>query len=84
MHQKVWLIDDDLANVGTVNIDNRSMRLNFEQSVIVCDRRFASRVEEMLNADLAHCREVSAEEFTARSWPFRLSARLARLLEPVL
>lgn len=84
MHQKVWLIDDDLANVGTVNIDNRSMRLNFEQSVIVCDRGFAARVQAMLHADLSRCREVGAEEFTGRSWPFRLSARLARLLEPVL
>ena len=28
MHQKVLLVDDDVASVGTVNLDNRSFRLN--------------------------------------------------------
>lgn len=84
MHQKAWLFDDDLAAVGSVNLDNRSMRLNFEQTVLVCDRAFAGRVEQMLSEDLGRSREASAREFTGRRWSFRLAARLARLLEPVL
>ena len=30
MHAKVMLIDDEFASVGTANLDNRSMFLNFE------------------------------------------------------
>ena len=30
LHQKVILVDDVLASVGTANCDNRSFRLNFE------------------------------------------------------
>ena len=33
LHQKVWLVDDWLAMVGTANVDNRSFRLNFEISI---------------------------------------------------
>lgn len=29
MHQKVILVDDGLIGVGTVNLDNRSLHLNF-------------------------------------------------------
>ena len=30
LHQKVILVDDKIAGVGTVNFDNRSFRINFE------------------------------------------------------
>jgi hypothetical protein len=44
LHQKVMLIDDDLASVGTANLDNRSLNLNFEQTVFVADKTFAAKV----------------------------------------
>ena len=30
LHEKVILVDDRIAGVGTVNFDNRSFRINFE------------------------------------------------------
>ena len=43
MHQKVILVDDDLAAVGTANFDNRSIRLNFEMMLIRCKPRLCRR-----------------------------------------
>ncbi|HAH69185.1 MAG TPA: hypothetical protein DCL58_05340 [Synergistaceae bacterium] len=44
MHQKVMLADDNTsAVVGTANFDNRSFRLNFEITMIMCDRDFAKK-----------------------------------------
>lgn len=34
LHQKVILMDDDIATVGTANLDNRSLALNFELTAI--------------------------------------------------
>ncbi|MGH8320341.1 MAG: cardiolipin synthase, partial [Gammaproteobacteria bacterium] len=34
LHQKVLLIDEDAAAVGSANLDNRSFRLNFELTVL--------------------------------------------------
>jgi cardiolipin synthase len=83
MHQKVILIDDDLAAVGTANFDNRSIRLNFELMVILANRDFATAVSKMLEDDLAHCRQVTSEELAQHGFWFRVAVRLARLAAPV-
>lgn len=84
LHQKVLLVDDRVASVGTANLDNRSFRLNFEVAVVVDDAAFAREVEAMLQADLARCRQVEASEITDRGWLPRLGTRLARLFAPIL
>ncbi len=84
LHQKVMLIDSDIATVGTVNLDNRSLRLNFELTLWVCDKPFAAKVAAMLEADLADSRLVDHEELREKSILFNAATRLARLLEPVL
>ena len=83
LHQKVMLIDDHASVVGTANFDNRSMRLNFEISMLFADREFAEEVEQMLLKDFENSRQVSAEEFTEASFRFRLAVQLSRLLAPV-
>ncbi len=84
LHQKVMLIDDDLATVGTANLDNRSMRLNFEQTLVLADPRLAARVEAMLEDDFANSREVDAASACEEPWWLRAASRGARLLAPVL
>lgn len=84
LHQKVMLIDDALSSVGSANLDNRSMRLNFELTTLVVDQDFATRVESMLQKDFARARPVTAAEVDARGWPFRFAVRAARLLSPIL
>lgn len=84
MHQKVVLVDDDIGVVGTVNWDSRSFRLNFEVNVVVADGQFANQVALMLKQDFDRARLVEPGELKARSFPFRLSVQLARLLSPIL
>ena len=84
LHQKVVLVDDDISVVGTMNLDNRSMRLNFEISLLVEDERFAGKVEAMLVADFAECNEVKKGDLNKRSKWFRFKARTARLFAPIL
>ncbi|WP_111493836.1 MULTISPECIES: cardiolipin synthase [Marinobacter] len=84
MHQKVVLVDHRYAAVGTANLDNRSMRLNFEVGALVTDQAFVDDVEAMLEDDLAQCRPMTADDYSQRSLPFRLACRAARLLAPVL
>jgi cardiolipin synthase len=83
MHQKVILVDGSTAAIGTANFDNRSMRLNFEVTLLLADEEFAQEVKEMLEADFERSRRVSASEYRDRSLPFRFAVRVARLLAPV-
>ncbi|MEC5127795.1 cardiolipin synthase [Verrucomicrobiales bacterium BCK34] len=84
LHQKVVLVDDEMSAVGTANLDNRSMRLNFEVTAVILCRDMASQVEAMLEQDFLVSREVGGDEFTSRNWWFRVGVRLARLAAPVL
>jgi len=83
LHQKVMLIDDAAASVGTVNLDNRSFRLNFEITAFLPDRRFAAEVRLMLEKDFANCRRISLDELTSRPLWRKLVSRAAYLLSPV-
>jgi cardiolipin synthase len=84
MHQKVLLMDDDIAGVGTANFDNRSFRLNFEITVLVQNRDFAAEVDGMLCADIARSREVNQDELAAKPLWFEVGMSVARLFAPVL
>ncbi|MEQ6917515.1 cardiolipin synthase [Halomonas aquatica] len=83
LHQKVMLIDDVAASVGTVNLDNRSFRLNFEITAVVPDRQFAGEVRRMLEHDFTDCRRVTLEEITRRPLWRKLLSRAAYLLSPI-
>ncbi|MDQ7731226.1 cardiolipin synthase [Halomonas sp. SpR1] len=83
LHQKVILIDNQAATVGTVNLDNRSFRLNFEITAFIPSRDFAGSVEKMLEKDFAHCRRVTLDEINQRPMWMKVISRAAYLMAPV-
>ena len=84
MHQKVVLVDDRYAAVGTANLDNRSMRLNFEITAVNTNGDFVRSVDTMLREDLEYCQRMTERDYQDRSILFRLSCRAVRLLAPLL
>ncbi|RLA21845.1 MAG: cardiolipin synthase [Gammaproteobacteria bacterium] len=84
LHEKVMLIDDNVATVGTANFDNRSFRLNFEITAIVVDHDFAADVEKMFEDDFENSRIMKPDEYDNKSYWFKLKVRTARLAAPVL
>lgn len=83
LHQKVALLDDDLAVVGSHNLDNRSCRLNFEVSALIFDSAFAREVEAMLTRDF-QAAEMLDTPLTERGFWLRNAAPAARLFAPIL
>ncbi|MGJ7462545.1 cardiolipin synthase [Halomonas sp. MA07-2] len=84
LHGKAFLVDDIGAAVGTVNLDNRSFRLNFEVTALVMDPSFAEEVESMFEADFARARQMQLEEIGGQPLWHRVAARAAYLFAPVL
>ncbi|WP_448102506.1 cardiolipin synthase [Luteibacter jiangsuensis] len=84
LHQKVMLIDDDTAVVGSMNLDNRSFRLNFEISALNVDEAFAASVEAMLENDFANSDEVNPNDYRRLSYFRRVALHVARLFDPIL
>jgi len=84
LHQKVMVVDDAIASIGTHNFDNRSFRLNFEISAVLYDEAFTTEVAEMLERDMATSELLDPTTFKDRSWFWRFSVNFARLWAPVL
>jgi len=84
IHEKVMLINGDAASVGSPNLDNRSLRLNFEINVLTIDKRFAASVESMLKVDFAQSLPVTREEYENANALHHLIMNVARLFAPIL
>lgn len=83
-HQKVVLVDNDGVAIGTANLDNRSLYLNFEITLLFVGSSLGKSVATMLEADMAHAAVVKAGALEAKPFLFRLGVRLARLFAPIL
>lgn len=84
LHQKVVLMDDRIASIGSVNFDNRSFAINFEITLWFIQPDIIGAVETMLQADFSHCRKVGPEEVRNRPLHWRFATQAAKLLSPVL
>ncbi len=83
MHQKVVLVDDDFAAIGTSNLDNRSFRLNFEAMAAFFDPRPAAATAAMLENDFEHAILLD-KSLSEQPRHIRIGAPIARLFAPVL
>jgi cardiolipin synthase len=84
LHQKVILIDETIAGVTTINLDQRSFHLNFEIGLFATSDAFVQSVAAMLATDFENSRLVSAMEYHHRGLLFRVGVNVARLFSPVL
>lgn len=84
LHAKTFLIDEQASAVGTVNLDSRSFRLNFEITAWVMDAAFARDMASMFEADFARSRRMTSTDVDERPLWFRALSRAAYLTAPVL
>jgi cardiolipin synthase len=84
LHAKTMVVDDDAAIVGTANIDNRSLRLNFEVMAVCYGRAAVSALAEMFERDLTKSRPITKDDLARDSIGARLFSGAARLFSPML
>ena len=84
IHAKTFVVDDDLAIVGSANLDNRSFLLNFEVTALLYDRGIAAELGGAFEADLRDCRAITAGDIAREGLGRRLGQATARLLSPLL
>jgi cardiolipin synthase A/B len=84
LHAKTIVVDGQVCAVGTMNMDQRSLRLHKELMVWVFDRGFASQVAASFLADMEQCHEVTFEEVDSTNAAVRFRNQAARLLSNVL
>jgi len=68
LHAKVSITDDDWVSVGSANLDNLSLLLNYEANLVSTDRSFVQRMIDQFNKDLERSSEVFFDAWKRRSW----------------
>jgi len=84
LHCKTAVIDDSVAAVGTVNLDNRSLRLNFEVTAVLFGERPIATLTRHFEEDFGASDELQIEQVTNRPLPARVASRLVYLFAPLL
>ncbi len=79
LHSKFFSIDDDVAVIGSSNMDMRSFALNYEVSVMLTGSDIVSRFHEVEDSYRAVSRELTLEEWSKRSFGKRYVDNTMRL-----
>jgi cardiolipin synthase len=84
MHSKYVLVDGEWASIGTANMDNRSLHLNFEVNCLLYDPVAVAELEKAFLDDLDWSVRLDPAVYAARPLASRLAENAARLFSPVL
>ena len=84
LHTKSLLIDKRVAIFGSVNFDQRSLRLNFEISLIVYSDEFSAKLKTLIESYLAQSDMVDPVSWAKRPRWRVLLENAAHLTSPLL
>lgn len=83
-HCKYLIVDDKWTSVGSCNFDNRSLRINDEANLNICDGDFARRHQAVFEKDKARSRQITLEEWRKRPLSEKVQGHLGCLLRSQL
>ncbi len=83
LHSKTFLADDELAVIGTINLDYRSLYLHFECGTFLYQAAAVGELKKDYLETMAECSEIDLA--FCRSFPFYIRAlqRFMRLFAPL-
>jgi len=84
LHTKSLTIDGDMSVFGSVNLDMRSLWLNFEISLLVYDRDFTRRLRSLQDRYLDDADRLDLDAWRQRPAWRRFAENTCRLLGPLL
>ena len=84
LHSKAIVIDDELAIIGTANMDVRSYEQNFEISAFIYDRKTALSLKRSFRNDMKSCKLLNLNLWKSRKRMEKFKESVARLFSPML
>ena len=80
----IFVSDDKISTVGTVNMDYRSFVFHFECGVWICDSKTVMDVKEHFYELLLKCKEIKLEEWKKRPIRQRLKQAILHIFAPLM
>ena len=83
LHNKQELIDDDVAIIGSSNLDVRSFALDLELNVIMYDQETVKKLQEIESAYLEKSTQLTLKRWLDRPFRHKIYESLARITAPL-
>jgi len=83
LHAKHFTIDDQVAVIGSSNMDMRSFSLNLEISVMVRGAKFVQSIRDLEESYRENSRQLTLDEWMTRPFKSRVLDNVARLTAAV-
>jgi cardiolipin synthase len=83
-HSKLMVIDDYYSQIGSANIDPRSLRLNFELNVEIFDKKTAAELDGHIRRCAARSMELTLRDLDSRNLAKKLRDAVAWLFSPYM
>lgn len=84
LHAKMVVVDDEIATIGTCNMDIRSFSLHFEVNGFIYDRNFARQCSDIFYRDRNISQIIDQETYNHRSRYIRVAESICRLASPLM
>ncbi|KEA53601.1 cardiolipin synthetase [Mangrovibacter sp. MFB070] len=84
LHTKSVLVDDELSLVGTVNLDMRSLWLNFEITLVIDDQGFGNDLAAVQDDYISRSTLLNARDWVKRPLWQRITERVFYFFSPLL
>jgi cardiolipin synthase len=84
LHTKSITIDGQISLFGSLNLDPRSLHLNFEITLAIYDEVFTTKLRDLQQSYIASSTPMDFEQWASRSQLTRFTENAARLLGPLL
>jgi len=82
VHTKLFVIDQQYAQIGSANFDPRSFRLNFELSVEIYDQYVAQTIAEHIEHRISHSQPIQRSDIEQRPLIIKFRDALMWLFSP--
>lgn len=79
VHSKTIVADGEFCSVGSANLDQRSMRLNFETNAMIYSKDIGAEMNRAFMEDLEYCDEYTLDEFNKLTRGDNIKISIARL-----
>lgn len=84
IHSKLFVSDDKVATVGTINMDYRSFVFHFECGVWICDNSTVLDIKDHFEEILPKCKEIKIEEWKKRPIKDRIKQEILHIFAPFM
>lgn len=84
IHSKIFVSDDEVATVGTINLDYRSLYLHFECGVFLFKTNTVFEIKKDFLETLKKCKQIENEDCKKVKWHTRITRAILKVFSPLM